>query len=261
MASECAVCLEDMALTEQVRHGHIESSLGVSLLCQLTAVLIAGLLVVLRLQGSAAATASAATPAHRLPCCGREGSASTVCVPCMALVCAYSPVGVGRCPLCRASVRLVEGRVEMCANQGQCVLCRQLRVIEQRSMCAPCFKGMQHPLPYECERCHGVQRIGHPMFTYQPTPEQYGSATWSCHVRCGDYTHWRITADGLAQIPADWPVPVSWPQHQEALAQLRADRRNGLTAEDIARRREQGSQGGDGAAGAGASTGMGCLCM
>ena len=43
-------------------------------------------------------------------------------------------------------------------------------------------------------RCHGFQRIPHPMWRYQHGPSAFSSDTWACHIRCGSFTHWRVAS-------------------------------------------------------------------
>ena len=53
--------------------------------------------------------------------------------------------------------------------------------------------GQRHTLRYECEQCRRFQRIPHPMYRYQPTPQQFGDVSWACHQRCRAQTHWRAS--------------------------------------------------------------------
>eukprot|EP01079_Euglenida_sp_SAG-EU17-18_P001884 gene1884-2961_t len=53
----------------------------------------------------------------------------------------------------------------------RCAVCMQWKVLGPRGgMCAVCYGGCQRPLRYQCDRCHGTQRIPHPMYRYQPLP-------------------------------------------------------------------------------------------
>ncbi len=187
----------------------------------------------------------------KLPCCGRESASSTACPPCMALIIAHGD-GVGRCPLCRAGIRMgADGELMVCENQARCRMCCQLRVLESGGggCCEPCTKGSQCPLEYECSRCHSMQRIGHPMFRYQATPEEWGTTTWACHRGCGTYTNWRISPKGLDELRSlKWELPLTWPESQAALELLREQRRAGVSPADVeesrrAARQQEGKEG------------------
>jgi len=47
------------------------------------------------------------------------------------------------------------------------------------------------------------------MWRYQTSPSEFGSASWACHQRCGDYTNWRIVHDDVAKVPMQ-DRPQSW---------------------------------------------------
>ena len=85
----------------------------------------------------------------------------------------------------------------------RCRLCQQNRVIVDESCCGLCLLGMRLPLRYECERCHGLQKIAHPMWRYQETVDAFGNDTWACHGRCGDFTKWRVYAADAGLIPPE----------------------------------------------------------
>ena len=194
----------------------------------------------------------------RMPCCDRgEGATTAVCARCVEVICSQGPGGVGRCPRCRAYVTVARAPdpdrpqprvvVTLADARGTCVTCRQQRELilhldpRGRGQCDACALGARHPLLYECARCGGVQRIPHPMWRYQPTPDAFGDVTWACHVACGDYTTWRVHPDEAGNVPlAD--APERWGMRDEWLAGVRAIRRNETRREG--RRDEGGADGG-----------------
>ena len=181
-----------------------------------------------------------ASPAQ--PCC----SGSSVCAPCLALVCSQAPAGngVGRCPLCRRFLRRAgDGAFVSCDNQARCRVCFQDRDLPGGAVvCPPCAHGLRSPLQYECERCRGLQLIPHPMFTHQPSPSEFSTVTWACHGACGDFTRWRATPASLRLIsPAD--APPSWPPGWAEAAAMEALRAH---ARAQARAAEGGGGGGGG---------------
>jgi hypothetical protein len=161
----------------------------------------------------------------RLPCCGQADQTSTikVCTACILVLTNPTSDGrsrVGRCPRCRswinvrtpASTENPQLEITAIANAGQCVICRQVKehlVVEGGSVCNACFLGIHHLLLYECKNCHESQRIAHPMYRYQADPNEFGTVTWACHGRCGDFTCWRIQADQVGLIPVG-EAPAAW---------------------------------------------------
>jgi len=119
---------------------------------------------------------------------------------------------MAKCPRCRVLIRarVDAGKVSFViapTNIGQCRMCMQGgKVIVSNNLCADCKFGCQHVLRYDCEKCGGRQRIPHPMYRYQPSPDKYSTATWACHLGrrkgCG-YTKWRIAPDDVARIPVN----------------------------------------------------------
>ena len=102
----------------------------------------------------------------------------------------------------------------------QCMICRQTRVIVDRSMCDACSLGMRYPLRYECEGCGKHQRIGHPMWRYQASPTEFGTTTWACHRLCRRQTNWRLIAEDVRRVP-DGDAPESWGRRDEWLRSVR----------------------------------------
>lgn len=152
----------------------------------------------------------------KLPCCGDDSETDTVkiCSSCVVLSTHPSSDGssrVGRCPRCQAwiSVRAPDGDaplnldISKVAGEGICQECNQTKrfLVDDGTVCDACFLGRRAPLLYECEQCHGTQRIPHPMYRYQASPDEYGKKTWSCEGSCQAFTHWRIRPDQIVHIP------------------------------------------------------------
>lgn len=160
-----------------------------------------------------------------LPCCTIPATATTrFCRRCLEIICESAPGGVGRCPNCRSYVRVSEtGGLETADQMGTCTMCTQLRVIvESRGpimLCDSCLLGTNHALRYECDGCGRFQRIPHPMWRYQQTPNDFGTDTWFCHVRCNAQTHWRLAMQDASLVPpAD--TPESWGRQVLTLAHV-----------------------------------------
>lgn len=160
-----------------------------------------------------------------LPCCTIPATATTrFCRRCIEIICESAPGGVGRCPNCRSYVRVSEtGGLETADQMGTCTMCTQLRVIvESRGpimLCDSCLLGTNHALRYECDGCGRFQRIPHPMWRYQQTPNDFGTDTWFCHVRCNAQTHWRLAMQDASLVPpAD--TPESWGRQVLTLAHV-----------------------------------------
>ena len=78
-----------------------------------------------------------------LPCCGtHEGSTTRFCHECVVLLCDHAG-GTGRCPRCRAWISVEDGAIVEKEAMDQCMICRQTRVIVDRSMCDACSLGMR----------------------------------------------------------------------------------------------------------------------
>ena len=106
-----------------------------------------------------------------MPCCTRTDSTIAYCVPCMRTIVARAPGGrVGQCPTCRQHVSVdAEGVVHKAERRDTCAMCRQQRLIVDELCCSACLLGRRlGPMRYECDRCHRVQHIAHPM--YLPAP-------------------------------------------------------------------------------------------
>lgn len=97
-----------------------------------------------------------------MPCCDREGATVAFCLRCIELVCQHGPGNVGRCPKCRAYVKIsADGSaVEAAERFATCAMCRQDRQIVDGGVCDACVLGVRHRLRYECQRCGGAQMVG-----------------------------------------------------------------------------------------------------
>ena len=191
----------------------------------------------------------------RMPCCGRDEATTRFCLVCIQMICELAPEsdGRGRCPKCREEIMIADGAVVVAPkNVGRCRMCCQPgKTLVESNTCDACALGSRHPLRYECDRCGRTQRIPHPMWRYQPTPDRHGSATWACHQRCGDYTHWRCIPEDLASVPS-WDRPQAWGLEDEVVSRVRARRQAERRGEPppqtppsgSAARRASGSNGG-----------------
>lgn len=112
---------------------------------------------------------------------------------------------LGKCPTCSGWISLQEDGSVAAATEiaGRCRMCCGRKVLaDPRSMlCGKCVLGSNFTFNYECQSCHLVQPIPHPMWIYQPSPDQFGNVTWACHRGCGTYTHWRVVPEDVARIP------------------------------------------------------------
>mmetsp|Transcript_32824 Transcript_32824/g.54018 ORF Transcript_32824/g.54018 Transcript_32824/m.54018 type:complete len:218 (+) Transcript_32824:62-715(+) len=173
-----------------------------------------------------------------MPCCGREESTTRFCQPCIQVVCQMADGGYGKCPKCRHTISMVNGTVTVAEPRGQCRMCRQGgKIIVDQGLCEACLLGSRYVFNYECDRCHRTQRIPHPMWRYQETPDSFGGATWACHRGCGSYTHWRILPDDLLRVPVQ-ERPASW-GNEEWFARIREMRRRGSAVTGSQNRRSQ----------------------
>jgi hypothetical protein len=114
------------------------------------------------------------------------------------------------------------GSLHIEERHAQCLCCRQNRVIVAANCCSACVLGLRLALVYECDHCQELQRIPHPMWRYQPTPEEFGNDTWACH-HCHQQSHWRVHGDHLLLIPPEH-CPEGWGRREEWLEQVRAQR-------------------------------------
>jgi hypothetical protein len=119
-------------------------------------------------------------------------------------------------------------------SAGQCVICNQVKehLVENDNVCDACFLGRRSPLLYECEQCHGIQRIPHPMYRYQPSVSEFGRVTWACHGTCQNFTQWRIVTSQVRSIPSG-DAPEEWGEDYLQAARVRVmEARRGLANEN-----------------------------
>lgn len=167
-----------------------------------------------------------------LPCCEREEATTKFCFRCIELVCKESS-NFGKCPRCNGPIEIQEDGRSIAIGQGclRCHMCGHKKNIScfnspTRGICSICEVGVNNPLRYECNRCHRVQRIPHPMYRYQPRPTEFGEASWACHRGCNDYTYWRILPADVLLVPAD-DAPEGWAAdlQEQQLERIREIRR------------------------------------
>lgn len=171
------------------------------------------------------------SPVAVLPChTSPAGATMQYCVRCIEIICETGPGGVGRCPTCRSFLKKSAeqaGTFEVTGRLETCVICNQPRPIvgefRGRPLCDSCQLGMRLPLRYECQRCGRAQKIPHPMYRHQATPETFGNNSWACHARCGDFTFWRILPEDVALVP-DAEAPESWGRRDEWFTRIREQR-------------------------------------
>ena len=139
-----------------------------------------------------------------MPCCGVPTSSMVFCTDCVQAICdmnTSTEENVGKCPVCTKHFKFENGALAIHETRGCCRMCCQDRVIVSDNLCSNCLVGQSHTFRYICGRCSGVQRIPHPMWQYQTSPDQLGSASWACHVGCHDYTYWRIHPEDVERVP------------------------------------------------------------
>jgi hypothetical protein len=169
-----------------------------------------------------------------LPCCGAPppGASTCYCKRCLEVICETALGGMGRCPTCREFIQIVDGEVLVAEGLQTCCVCSQARPVAERrgaqALCAACAIGVRHPLRYECERCHRIGPVPHPLYRYQPTPGDFGNNPWFCQA-CADFTNRRVVPQDLVKVPPD-DCPESWGRQEEWLAQIRAHRQREVAA-------------------------------
>ena len=160
-----------------------------------------------------------------MPCCHNPNSSLKYCTDCISIICETPP---GRCPTCRSciSYNSTNGTVTINEEMNQCRICRQNRTIvdERRQICEGCLLGRQFCFNYECDGCHRIQKIPHPMWKYQVKPTEMSTETWACNLGCLAQTHWKIISDQVGLIPPEH-CPETWGRREEWLAAVREERR------------------------------------
>lgn len=176
-----------------------------------------------------------------MPCCGTTGSTIQYCKLCIEVIAQLGIEGrIGRCPTCMKYYEFVNGVVVSNPIRSmQCRMCCQLKVIAdlRRNLCDKCLLGQSFSFSYECNRCHRIQRIPHPMWQYQASPTEFTTASWACHLGCDDYTFWRIVPDDILNVPPEH-CPEQWGRREEWLTAVRDRRRengNNVNGNDVDR--------------------------
>ena len=190
------------------------------------------------------------------PCCEPDedddsahhsANAMNVCMSCILVLTTATTDGsarVGRCPRCRGwisastmhspNVGLSVQTLQGC--EGKCDTCQEVNnpLVEQNPpTCDACFLGKRCSLSYECQDCHEVQTIPHPLYRCQETAESYGNTKWECHGKCKKPTNWKICKDQLSLIPAG-DVPAKWGDDCLQLARARVkEARRGIAQFDL----------------------------
>ena len=139
----------------------------------------------------------------QMPCCGKQESTVQFCRRCIEIISERGIQGrIGRCPGCSTYFSFLNGEVVPASEHNeQCQLCRQMKSIADlgRMLCDQCLLGSSFCFRYECSRCHGLQRIPHPMWKYQVDAISFGTNSWACHLGCHDYTMWRVISEDAVQ--------------------------------------------------------------
>jgi hypothetical protein len=115
-------------------------------------------------------------------------------------------------------------------RHGACQVCHEQRAICVPDYCEACLLGRDLALRFECDRCHLVQRIPHPMWRYQVDgPGSFGNVRWRCDARCEDLTYWRIALEDATRVPAA-EAPSAWGPQDGWLVALHEQRQRELAS-------------------------------
>lgn len=197
-----------------------------------------------------------------LPCCGHH-----LCWPCVEALTVPSPrdqsdgCRVGRCPCCRSWIvvetatgdkdrasddskqRVLPWRhlpnIHLVSVAGKCQECCQIKqLLVDGSMCDACIVSRQcPPLAYECDCCQHAQRISHPLYRYQASPDAFGTVGWLCNA-CNRVSRWRLRPDQLSLVlvgdaPAEWSDDAM----EKARLRVQAARAAGTLSKELAKSR------------------------
>lgn len=246
-ASSCAICFGTFSTTPQTNHTNSHREVHSS-------------------------SSSSSNVKHvPLACCERETTTTKFCIACINLLCQHTNYGnqnIGRCPRCRSYIQVVVVEEDNKRKESiirivnppieyTCRICQQsfseyqVRQVRQRGgggraaarmiLCHACVIGVQNPMRYECQSCGILQRISHPMYRYQPSPDEFSDRTWACRSRhCHQdvgYTHWKIGVQDLHRIPLeDIPERWNWDRElgvQEAIVAVRRIREHQRRRNDV----------------------------
>ena len=126
-----------------------------------------------------------------LPCCGKVESTVQYCKRCIEIIVEQGFGGtVGRCPTCSQLITIQGGVITGGHIVASCRMCMQERPIaDSRSvLCEMCVLGRSFTMRYECERCHCIQRIPHPMWRYQEEgATSFGTNSWAHILKSAPY--------------------------------------------------------------------------
>ena len=104
----------------------------------------------------------------KMPCCNVEGSSLSYCKRCIEIISENGINGsIGKCPTC-TSYYTVSNKIVCTVRSfiGKCSRCMQPKDIADRKdmLCEACLLGTLHSYHYECQKCHKIQVILHPMW-------------------------------------------------------------------------------------------------
>ena len=160
------------------------------------------------------------SPIVILPCCHKAYSSVQFCTHCIEELISSSSNAIFSCPTCRTFIGPEQGKLVIKKNVSTCAGCHSIHhTIGSSQLCHGCIKmrNLMSQLRYECERCHGLQRIPQPMWRYQLTTSSFTTpATWICHQGCNSNTRtcWRLLTEDVelvpkAERPASWNSPAN----------------------------------------------------
>mmetsp|Transcript_13035 Transcript_13035/g.15563 ORF Transcript_13035/g.15563 Transcript_13035/m.15563 type:complete len:260 (-) Transcript_13035:95-874(-) len=159
-----------------------------------------------------------------MPCCGMIGSSVSFCKPCLKVMCKHD--SIAKCPSCRKPFFIIDDQISNNIPTQRCRMCCQLKILSgNQGLCIACEIGSANLLRYECHKCHGIQKIPHPMYRYQVKSNEYGySSSWACHQRCHAQTHWKVLEEDLHKVPDD-DAPLTWQRQEQYFETIRSLRR------------------------------------
>ena len=184
-----------------------------------------------------------------IPCCERDESTVKFCFRCIEIMCSNNNSGIGTCPRCTGPIMTSKDNYNYNKSEviipGRRLRCRYCNHTKPATcfnhlpprnityaVCSVCEISENNPLRYECQSCHNIQRIYHPMYRYQETPTDFGGHTWACHQLCYPQPCWRIIPEDIDRIPHE-EIPQRWneqggvnAQQEREFERIRTIRRN-----------------------------------